>query len=68
MLADGGIGMRADMSDDLINEEIAYEAKQAIEFLNSREKFWDQLELGNQNNRKGKQKEEKTIGSLRWLM
>ena len=69
ILADGGIGMRADMSDALINEEVAHEAKQAIEFLNSQEKFWDQSEFGNRNNiRKGKQKDGKTMGSLRWLM
>ena len=68
MLAEGGIGIRSDMADDLINEEVSYEAKEAIDFLNSREKFWDQLELGSQNNQKGKQKETKTIGSLRLLM
>ena len=68
MLAEGGIGIRADMEDDLLNEEVTYEAKEAIDFLNSREKFWDQLELGSQNNRIGKAKQEKTMGSLRWLM
>ena len=68
MLAEGGIGIRTDMADDLINEEVSYEAKEAIDFLNSREKFWDQSELGSQNKQKGKQKETKTIGSLRLLM
>ena len=68
MLAEGGIGIRADMEDDLLNEEVTYEAKEAIDFLNSREKFWDQLELGSQNNRAGKEKQAKTMGSLRWLM
>ena len=68
MLAEGGIGIRADMEDDLLNEEVTFEAKEAIDFLNSREKFWDQLELGSQNNRAGKEKQAKTMGSLRWLM
>mgnify|MGYP001279420904 CR=1 FL=1 len=61
MLAEGGIGIRADMEDDLLNEEVTYEAKEAIDFLNSREKFWDQLELGSQNNRAGKEKQAKTM-------
>jgi hypothetical protein len=68
MLAEGGIGIRADMEDDLLNEEVTYEAKEAIDFLNSREKFWDQLELGSHNNRTSKEKQPKTMGSLRWLM
>ena len=66
MLAEGGIGIRADVADDVISDEVSYEAKNAIDFLNSREKFWDQLELGSQTNRKNK--ETKTVGSLRWLM
>ena len=68
MLAEGGIGMRTDMPEDYINNEVSYEAKETIDFLNSREKFWDQLELGNQAKKKGKGKATKTVGSLRWLM
>ena len=66
MLAEGGIGMRVDVAEDVISDEVSYEAKNAIDFLNSREKFWDQLELGDKTNRKVK--ETKTVGSLRWLI
>ena len=66
MLAEEGIGIRADVAEDVINDEVSFEAKNAIDFLNSREKFWDQLELGDKTNRKVK--ETKTVGSLRWLM
>ena len=68
MLAEGGIGIRADVAEDMINEEVSYEARNAIDFLNSREKFWDQLELGSQNEQKGRKKDTKAVGSLRWLM
>ena len=68
MLADGGIGIRLDVEEDYINEDVSYEAKEALDFLNSREKFWDQLELGSENEKKGRKKATKTIGSLRWLM
>ena len=68
MLAEGGIGIRLDVSEDTINEDVAYEAKEALDFLNAREKFWDQLDLGSQNEHKGRRKETKTVGSLRWLM
>ena len=43
MLAEGGIGSRADLVDDIINEDVCLEAKEALDFLNAREKFWDQL-------------------------
>ena len=66
MLAEEGIGIRADVAEDVINDEVSFEAKNAIDFLNSREKFWDQLESGDKTNRKVK--ETKTVGSLRWLM
>ena len=68
MLAEGGIGIRQDVAEDSINEDVSYEAKEALDFLNAREKFWDQLELGSENDRKGRKKETKTVGSLRWLM
>ena len=68
MLADGGIGIRVDVAEDIINEDVSYEAKEALDFLNSRENFWDQLELGSENERKGRKKANKTCGSLRWLM
>ena len=68
MLAEGGIGIRLDVAEDVINEDVAYEAKEALDFLNAREKFWDQLELGSQNEQKGRKKDTKAVGSLRWLM
>ena len=68
MLAEGGIGIRQDVAEDSINEDVSYEAKEALDFLNDREKFWDQLELSNENDRKVRKKNTKTIGSLRWLM
>ena len=67
MLAEGGIGVRADLPDDTVNEDVAYEAKEALDFLNAREQFWDQLDLGSEN-QKNKSKKSKEVGSLRWLM
>ena len=69
MLAEGGIGIRQDVAEDVINEDVSYEAKEALDFLNDREKFWDQLELSSENDRKCRKKKTKTsVGSLRWLM
>ena len=67
MLAEGGIGVRADIPEDNVNEEVAFEAKEALDFLNAREQFWDQLDLGSEN-QKNRKRESKTVGSLRWLM
>ena len=67
MLAEGGIGMRADLTEDTIKEDVAYEAKEALEFLNSREKFWDQLDL-NSEHKKNSKKDTHSLESLRWLM
>ena len=54
MLAEGGIGARADLTDDYIKDDVAYEAKEALDFLDAREKFWDQLDLNkNLNSKKG---------------
>ena len=33
MLAEGGIGARADLTDDYIKDDVAYEAKEALDFL-----------------------------------
>lgn len=69
MLAEGGIGVRADLPEDYINEDVAFEAKEALDFLNSREKFWDQLDLGSESKKAAQRKKEtKTLESLRWLM
>lgn len=68
MLAEGGIGVRADLPEDHINEDVAYEAKEALDFLNAREKFWDQLDLGSDTKRKMGKKDTKALESFRWLM
>lgn len=68
MLAEGGIGVRADLPEDYINEDVAYEAKEALDFLNAREKFWDQLDLGSEAKRKLGKKDTKAVESFRWLM
>ena len=69
MLAEGGIGARADLTDDYIKDDVAYEAKE--DFLDAREKFWDQLDLNKNLNSKKVQKNgagKVSVESLRWLM
>ena len=71
MLAEGGIGTRADLTDDYIKDDVAYEAKEALDFLDAREKFWDQLDLNKNLNSKKVQKNgagKVSVESLRWLM
>ena len=71
MLAEGGIGARADLTDDYIKDDVAYEAKEALDFLDAREKFWDQLDLNKNLNSKKVQKNgagKVSVESLRWLM
>ena len=69
MLAEGGIGTRADMVEDTINEDVSIEAKEALDFLNAREKFWDQLDLGQDAmKRKVKRKGNPSVESFRFLM
>ena len=48
-----------------LEEELACEAQEALEFLNGREKFWDQLDLGHQDKKK---KQQGALESFRWLM
>ena len=62
-LAEGGLG---GFENSALEEDVAYEAQEALEFLNGREKFWDQLDLGSD-----KKKAENSKGaceSFRWLM
>ena len=69
MLAEGGIGCRADMVEDYINEDVCIEAKEALDFLNAREKFWDQLDLGSDAmKRRSKRKGNPSVESFRFLM
>ena len=69
MLAEGGIGSRADLVDDIINEDVCLEAKEALDFLNAREKFWDQIDLGSDAaKRKSKRKGNPSVESFRFLM
>lgn len=68
ILAEGGIGFRTD-KEDTINEDVAYEAQEALEFLDAREKFWDQIDLGSGGPKKGRPgKPTKALESFRWLM
>ena len=50
-----------------IEEEVAFEAQEALEFLNGREKFWDQIDLGS-DKKKSSIREKKACESFRWLM
>ena len=50
-----------------IEEEDAFEAQEALEFLNGREKFWDQIDLGS-DKKKSSIREKKACQSFRWLM
>jgi hypothetical protein len=66
ILAEGGIGTRSDIAEDLINGEVSFEAQEALDFLNTREKFWDQVELGKE--KKMAKNNKKALESFRWLM
>lgn len=68
ILAEGGIGFRSDVADDTVNGDVAYEAQEALEFLDAREKFWDQIELGSDHSKKRPGKPTKALESFRWLM
>ncbi len=50
-----------------IQEDVASEAKEALDFLNTREKFWDQLDMGKEK-QKTNPNSQKALESFRWLM
>ena len=68
-LAEGGVG-GGHLNPSLV-EDVACEAQEALEFLNTREKFWDQVDLGQLDKlEKNKDKNQRpgAVESFRWIM
>jgi len=67
MLLSNGIGKRTDIRVDGTNRMVQVTAHQALDFLKSRETFWDQLDLGLEQ-RQAKSSSSKALKSYRWIM
>ena len=45
-LATDALGMRTDVDDDTVKKDVSDEANSVLDFLNLRQEFWSQLNMG----------------------
>ena len=58
MLA-GGIGVRTDLADDTVEKDITDEAMSVLKFLQVREEFWTQIDVGKNRSKFNRNKRSK---------